>query len=78
MFSSQVGCRMGCRFLCVYAGWTERNLTRQRFLDQIYAIERDTGEGIQSGCDGNKGKLMDNYDNVVRFIHLLTDEHGKT
>ena len=75
--SSQVGCRMGCRFCASTLDGLERNLTPSEILDQIYAIERDTEEKVSNLVVMGTGEPMDNYDNVVRFIHLLTDEHGK-
>ena len=75
--SSQVGCRMGCRFCASTLDGLERNLTPSEILDQIYAIERDTQEKVSNLVVMGTGEPMDNYDNVVRFIHLLTDEHGK-
>ena len=75
--SSQVGCRMGCRFCASTLDGLVRNLTPSEILDQIYAIERDTGEKVSNIVVMGTGEPMDNYDNLIRFIHLLTDEHGK-
>lgn len=74
--SSQVGCRMGCRFCASTLDGLLRNLTASEILDQIYAIERDTGERVSNVVVMGTGEPMDNYDNVVRFIKLLSDEHG--
>ncbi len=74
--SSQVGCRMGCSF-CASAlnGW-ERNLSPSEMLDQIYAITLLTGERVSNVVVMGTGEPLDNYDNLLRFIELLTDENG--
>ena len=74
--SSQVGCKMGCRFCAsTLDGW-ERNLLPSEMLEQIYAITRITGERVSNVVVMGTGEPMDNYDNLVRFIRLLTDENG--
>ena len=74
--SSQVGCRMGCRFCASTLDGLERNLMPSEMLDQIYAITLYTGERVSNVVVMGTGEPMDNYDNLVRFIHLLTDENG--
>ncbi len=74
--SSQVGCRMGCSFCASTLDGLERNLTASEMLDQIYAITRLTGERVSNVVVMGTGEPMDNYDNLVRFIRLLTDESG--
>ncbi len=74
--SSQVGCRMGCAFCASTIGGLTRNLTAGEILGQIYAIERDFGERISNVVIMGTGEPLDNYDNVVRFIRMLTDENG--
>lgn len=74
--SSQVGCRMGCRFCASTIGGLERGLTPSEMLDQIYAISRDTGERVSNVVVMGTGEPLDNYDNLLRFIALLTDENG--
>ena len=74
--SSQVGCRMGCRFCASTIGGLIRNLEASEMLDQIYAIERITGERVSNIVVMGTGEPMDNYDNLVRFIRILTDENG--
>lgn len=74
--SSQVGCKMGCRFCAsTLDGW-ERNLSPAEMLEQIYAITRETGERVSNVVVMGTGEPLDNYDNLVRFIRLLTDEKG--
>ena len=74
--SSQVGCKMGCRFCAsTLDGWV-RNLTPTEMLDQIYRISKDTGERVSNVVVMGTGEPMDNYDNIVKFIRLLSDEKG--
>lgn len=74
--SSQVGCRMGCRFCASTLDGLERNLTPSEMLDQIYAITRLTQERVSNVVVMGTGEPMDNYDNILKFLHLLTDENG--
>lgn len=74
--SSQVGCKMGCRFCAsTLDGW-ERNLTPAEMLEQIYAISVLTEERVSNVVVMGTGEPLDNYDNLLKFIELLTDEHG--
>lgn len=74
--SSQVGCRMGCRFCASTLDGLVRNLTPSEMLDQIYAIRMITGEPVSNVVIMGSGEPLDNYDNVLRFLHLATDEKG--
>ncbi|MBQ7676922.1 MAG: radical SAM protein, partial [Lachnospiraceae bacterium] len=74
--SSQVGCRMGCRFCASTLDGVERNLTPGEILDQIYRIEADIGERVSNVVIMGMGEPFDNYDNVLRFIRMATDAHG--
>ncbi len=74
--SSQVGCRMGCRFCASTIDGCERDLLPSEMLDQIYAISRYTGERISNVVVMGMGEPLDNYDNLIRFVKLLTDENG--
>lgn len=74
--SSQVGCRMGCRFCASTLDGLERNLTASEMLDQIYRIQHETGERVSNVVVMGSGEPMDNYDNLIRFIRLLTGESG--
>lgn len=74
--SSQVGCRMGCRFCASTLDGLERNLLPSEMLDQIYAITRHTGERVSNVVVMGSGEPLDNYDHLLRFITLLTDENG--
>ena len=70
--SSQVGCRMGCRFCASTLDGMERNLRPSEMLDQIYRIQTITGERVSNIVVMGSGEPMDNYDNVVRFIRLIS------
>ncbi|SCP98054.1 23S rRNA (adenine(2503)-C(2))-methyltransferase RlmN [Anaerobium acetethylicum] len=74
--SSQVGCRMGCRFCASTIGGLERSLTASEMLDQIYRIQSDSGERVSNVVVMGTGEPLDNYDNLLKFIHLLSDENG--
>lgn len=74
--SSQVGCRMGCRFCASTLDGLERNLLPGEMLDQIYYISRHTGERVSNLVVMGTGEPMDNYDNLLQFIKMLTDESG--
>lgn len=74
--SSQVGCRMGCAFCASTIDGLERSLLPSEILDQIYAITRDTGERVSNVVVMGIGEPLDNYENLLLFIRLLTDENG--
>lgn len=74
--SSQVGCRMGCRFCASTIGGLERNLSSSEMLGQIYQIQKIIGERVSNIVIMGTGEPLDNYENFVRFIRLITDEHG--
>lgn len=74
--SSQVGCRMGCRFCASTIGGLVRNLSPSEMLGQIYQIQKIIGERISNVVIMGTGEPLDNYDSFLRFIKLLTDEHG--
>lgn len=74
--SSQVGCKMGCRFCASTLNGFERNLTASEMLNQIYLVQRLTGERVSNVVVMGTGEPLDNYDNLVNFIKLLSDEKG--
>lgn len=74
--SSQVGCRMGCRFCASTLDGLERGLLASEMLDQIYQIGKDIGERISNVVVMGTGEPLDNFDNLLKFIELLTDENG--
>ena len=71
--SSQVGCKMGCKF-CASTGIPfVRNLTTGEILEQIMAVERDENIRISNVVFMGIGEPLDNYDNVVKAIHLINN-----
>ena len=74
--SSQAGCRMGCRFCASTLMGLARNLTASEMLDQIYAITRIMEQRVSNVVVMGTGEPLDNYDNLCRFIRMLTDENG--
>lgn len=74
--SSQAGCRMGCRFCASTLDGLKRNLLASEMLDQVYAVTRESGERVSNVVVMGTGEPLDNYENLLRFITLLTDENG--
>ena len=74
--SSQVGCRMGCRFCASTIGGLERNLLPSEMLGEIYQIQKISGERVSNIVVMGTGEPLDNYDNFVKFVRLLSDEKG--
>ncbi|MFI3207788.1 MAG: 23S rRNA (adenine(2503)-C(2))-methyltransferase RlmN [Eubacteriales bacterium] len=74
--SSQVGCRMGCKFCASTIGGLERNLTAGEMLAQIYEIQRITGQRVSNVVVMGTGEPLDNYENLVKFVKMISDEHG--
>lgn len=74
--SSQVGCRMGCKFCASTLDGLVRGLRPSEMVDQIYRIGEDIGERISNVVVMGTGEPMDNFDNFLKFVELLTDENG--
>ena len=74
--SSQVGCRMGCRFCASTIGGLTRCLTASEMLDQIYRIQVLSKERVSNVVVMGTGEPLDNYENLLRFVHILTEEGG--
>lgn len=74
--SSQVGCRMGCRFCASTIGGLVRNLTPAEMLEQVYSITRITGERVSNVVVMGTGEPLDNFDNLLIFLEMLTDDKG--
>lgn len=74
--SSQVGCRMGCRFCASTLGGLERGLIPSEMLDQIYQIQKWSKERVHNVVVMGTGEPLDNYDALLRFLELLTCEEG--
>ena len=67
---------MGCKFCASTLDGLARNLKASEMLDQIYQITRDTGERVSHVVVMGTGEPMDNYDNLLQFLRMLTDENG--
>lgn len=74
--SSQVGCRMGCSFCASTLRGLVRSLLPSEMLEQIYAVMRETKEPVSHVVVMGMGEPLDNYDNLVRFLRLLTCPEG--
>ena len=74
--SSQVGCRMGCRFCASTLGGLERQMLASEMLDEIYQIQKDSGERVSNVVVMGTGEPLDNYDALVRMINILTHAPG--
>lgn len=74
--SSQIGCKMGCKF-CASTGINFiRNLTTGEIIEQMLKVEQDTGERISNVVFMGIGEPLDNYDNVVKAIRLMNHPKG--
>ena len=74
--STQVGCKMGCKFCASTIAGFRRNLAPSEMLMQIYMAEKDSGRHVDSLVLMGIGEPLDNYDNVIKFIELLNSERG--
>lgn len=72
--STQVGCKMGCRFCASTIAGFVRHLLPSEMLLQIYETERDSGRHVDSIVLMGIGEPLDNFDNVVKFLNLLNSE----
>ena len=74
--SSQVGCRMGCRFCASTLGGLVRNLEPSEMLDQVLFTQIDSGLPISNIVLMGIGEPLDNFDNVLRFLELVNSPDG--
>lgn len=74
--SCQVGCRMGCKFCASTIGGLVRSLTAGEILNQVLFVQKDIGERISNIVMMGIGEPMDNFDNVIKFLKNVNDEHG--
>lgn len=74
--SSQVGCRMGCRFCASTIGGLVRNLSTSEMLGQVYQIQKISGERVSNIVVMGTGEPLDNYEHFLKFIRMVSDEHG--
>lgn len=75
--STQVGCKMGCRFCASTIAGFKRDLLPSEMLLQIYTAEKESGKHVDSLVLMGIGEPLDNFDNVVKFLQLLSYETGK-
>lgn len=74
--STQVGCRMGCRFCASTIAGFERNLEPSEILLQIYKTQKDCGKRISGIVLMGIGEPLDNYKNVIKFLELVSSPDG--
>lgn len=74
--SSQVGCRMGCRFCASTIGGRIRSLRASEMLEQIYEMQRLTGQRVSNVVVMGTGEPLDNYDQLIRFLRLVSSPAG--
>ncbi|MBM6914261.1 23S rRNA (adenine(2503)-C(2))-methyltransferase RlmN [Gemmiger formicilis] len=74
--STQVGCRMGCRFCASTQAGRVRNLEAGEIAAQLYTAQRDIGERISHIVLMGIGEPLDNFDNVMDFLTIISSEEG--
>lgn len=74
--SSQAGCRMGCKFCASTLKGLNRNLEAHEILGQVLVAQADTGERISNIVMMGIGEPLDNYDNVIKFLHTVNRSEG--
>lgn len=79
--STQVGCRMGCKFCASTLGGLVRNLSAGEILSQVLFVNRDNGGDLKNRKVTNivlmgSGEPLDNFDNVIKFFELVSNENG--
>ncbi len=74
--SSQIGCRMGCTFCASTVGGVTRSLSAGEMLEQIYRIQSYAGERVSNVVVMGMGEPFDNYDALIRFLHMISDTNG--
>lgn len=74
--STQVGCRMGCKFCASTIEGRVRNLTTGEILSEVIAVQNYIGERISNIVLMGSGEPLDNYDNVVKFLEVVSADYG--
>ena len=74
--STQIGCKMGCKFCASTLNGIVRNLSAGEILAQVIVAQKEIGERISNVVLMGSGEPLDNYDNVIKFIELLNAEYG--
>ena len=75
--STQVGCKMGCKFCASTKAGFVRNLEPSEILLQIFETERDSGRTVDSVVLMGIGEPLDNFDNVIKFLSLISHKNGR-
>ncbi|ONI45039.1 23S rRNA (adenine(2503)-C(2))-methyltransferase [Candidatus Epulonipiscioides gigas] len=75
--STQVGCRMGCKFCASTIDGLVRNLTPAEMLGQVYSIINDTNEKVSNIVMMGTGEPLENYENMLKFLELINNEQGQ-
>ena len=74
--STQAGCLMGCKFCASTIDGKRRNLTAGEMLSQIFEVEKDLGIKISNIVLMGMGEPLDNYDNTIKFLKLVSSKDG--
>jgi 23S rRNA (adenine2503-C2)-methyltransferase len=74
--SSQIGCKMGCKFCASTGIKFIRNLSSGEIVEQILTVEKDSGEKISNVVFMGIGEPLDNYDNVIGAIRIINNPKG--
>ncbi len=74
--SSEAGCPMGCKFCASTLKGLSRRLTPSEMLGQVLCVQNDTGKRISNIVMMGIGEPLDNYDNTVKFLRLVSSENG--
>lgn len=73
--STQVGCRMGCKFCASTIEGMVRNLSSGEIISQVLVAQKEIGERISNIVLMGSGEPLDNYDNVIKFINLVGEKY---
>lgn len=74
--STQVGCRMGCKFCASTLAGLVRSLRPSEMLDEIYTVTKDSGQRVSNVVLMGIGEPLDNYENVIKFLNILSSAEG--
>lgn len=74
--SSQVGCKMGCKFCASTKNGLERSLSASEIIEEIYLLERENSN-INNIVIMGIGEPLDNFSNIEKFIKIITDSKGR-
>ena len=74
--STQIGCKMGCKFCASTGIKFIRNLSAGEIVEQILAVEQDIGDKISNIVYMGIGEPLDNYDNVIKSIRIMNNQKG--